>query len=162
MFGPLPSLPQAVTALADTSGLRLVSPAGMMTCHQADKIMNVRQEQLRAAKRRQRLREKRSGQALYQIKLPVAFCERLKFGMRRPDFVVRLCAFLEHEIIPIDAYPNLAALCWNRDTEFLTREEAFKLYERNWRLVDSANMGETEAALVHALAEEFGQGLINA
>ena len=121
-----------------------------------------RREQLRAAKRRQRLRDGQAGQSLYQVKLPVALCERLKIGMTSPGFVRRLFAFLRHEVIRVDACPHLAMLCWNRDVRHMTREDAFKLYERNWRLLDTESLGEHEQLLIRELRDEFGQGLINA
>jgi len=104
--------------------------------------MESRHEQLRAAKRRQRHRDRAAGQALYQLKLPAELRDRLKAGMRSAAFVARLHAFLRHE--------------------YLTREEAFRLYERNWRLVEPARLDAREKALIDALAAEFGQGVINA
>lgn len=124
--------------------------------------METRQNQLRAAKRRQRIKERQAGQALYQVKLPVVFCERLKTGMKNASFVARFYAFLQHEIIRVDAYPNLAMLCWNRDLRYMAREDAFKLYERNWRLLDAKSLDEHESALIRELKDEFGRGLINA
>ena len=124
--------------------------------------MATRQEQLRAAKRRQRLKDGQRGQALYQIKLPIALRDRLKAGMRSAAFMARLHAFLRHEIIRINDYPNLALLCWNRKLEYIIREDAFALYERNWRLVDTANLSGAEQALIDALKAEFGRNLINA
>ena len=124
--------------------------------------MQTRQEQLRAAKRRQRSKDRKAGKGLYQVKLPIAFCDRLKAGMSDPDFVRRFCAFLQHEIIRVDDYPNLSLICWNRELEYMTREHAFKLYERNWRLVDDASLLDDERALIRQLTDEFGRGVINA
>ena len=133
-----------------------------MTCHQSKDPVETRQKQLRAAKRRQRLKDKEAGQALYQLKLPVAHCDRFKTAMQSAGFVSRFFAFLQHEVIRVDDCPNLAMLCWNRDLQYMTREDAFKLYERNWRLLDSNNLDERERSLIQELKDEFGQGLINA
>ena len=38
--------------------------------------------------------------------------------------------------VRIADYPNLELLCWNRRAPYVTRREAFALYERNWRFVD--------------------------
>jgi len=124
--------------------------------------MESRHEQLRAAKRRQRHRDRAAGQALYQLELPAELRDRLEAGMRSAAFVARLHAFLRHEVIRIADHPQLALLCWNVRDEYLTREEAFGLYERNWRLVEPARLDARERALIDELVAEFGQGVINA
>lgn len=90
------------------------------------------------------------------------FCDRLKAGMSDSGFVQRFCAFLQYEIIAVDDYPNLALLCWNRDLEYVTRKDAFKLYERNWRLIDDSALHDDERALIRQLTDEHGLGVINA
>ncbi len=124
--------------------------------------MTTRQEQLRAAKRSQRLKDGQAGLVLYQLKLPIALRERLKVAMRSAAFVARLHAFLRFEIIRVSDYPGLALLCWNRDLEYMTREDAFRLYERNWRHVDVAQLSKEERAFIDDLKREFGQSLMNA
>lgn len=121
-----------------------------------------RAQQVRAAKRRQRQRDRADGWKLYQVKLPTDLCERLKAGMREADFVHRLHAFLRQELLLVDDYPSLKLLCWNRRGPYITRPDAFALYERNWRFVDLASSPERERALIDQLAREFGAGLINA
>jgi hypothetical protein len=124
--------------------------------------MSTRQEQLREAKRRQREREREAGLGVYQVKLPRASLARLKAGMSDARFVTRLCEFLDRELVRVSDYPQLRLLCWSRTAEFLTREDAFALYERNWRHVDVARLTDDERALLDALAAELGNGLINA
>lgn len=121
-----------------------------------------RAEQVRAAKRRQRQRDRADGWKLYQVKLPADLCERLKAGMRETAFVDRLHALLRQELLQVDDYPSLKLLCWNRRTQYVTRRDAFALYERNWRLVDLPSTPDSERALIDDLAREFGNGLINA
>ena len=99
---------------------------------------------------------------MYQVKLPTRFCDRLKAGMGDSEFVQQFCAFLEHEIIKVDDYANLALLCWNRDLQYMTRKDAFLLYERNWRLIDDSTLHDDERARVRQLTDEHGQGVINA
>ncbi len=120
-----------------------------------------RAEQLRRAKRAQRERARASGLVHYQIALPRAEAERFKAAMRQADFTQRLKAFLEEAIIAVDDYNNLKTLCWNRRARFLGAEEAFRLYERNWRHVDRNNMAEAEKALIARLVERFGNGVLN-
>ncbi|MBB4196129.1 hypothetical protein GGE45_006288 [Rhizobium aethiopicum] len=38
--------------------------------------------------------------------------------------------------------------------------EAFALYERNWRFVDSGRLTEREAQLIHKLAAAHGKGVL--
>lgn len=120
-----------------------------------------RAEQLRRAKQAQRERARASGLVHYQIALPRAEAERLKAAMRQADFTRRLRAFLEETVIAVDDYANLKALCWNRQPRYLGAEEAFRLYERNWRHVERTNMSEAERALIARLAERFGNGVLN-
>ena len=79
--------------------------------------------------------------------------------MREPRFVDRLHAFLREELIPVDDYPGLQLLCWNRRAPYVTRREAFALYERNWRFVDARATPEHERTLIDVLARKFGHGL---
>jgi hypothetical protein len=120
-----------------------------------------RSEQLRHAKRAQRERARARGLVHYQIELPRAVAERLKAGVRQPGFARSLKAFLEETVIAVDNFPNLRALCWNRATRYLGAGEAFRLYERNWRLVDRNNMSDSECALIAHLTERFGNGVLN-
>jgi hypothetical protein len=119
-----------------------------------------RAEQLRRAKRAQRERARARGLVHYQIALPRAEAERLKAAMRQADFTRRLKVFLEETVIAVDDYDNLKALCWNRRQRFLGAEEAFRLYERNWRHIDRGNMTQAEQALIARLADRFGNGVL--
>lgn len=120
-----------------------------------------RAEQLRRAKQTQRARARARGLVHYQIALPRAEAERLKTAMRQAGFTQRLRAFLEETVIAVDDYDNLKTLCWNRRARFLGAEEAFRLYERNWRHVDRAILTEAERALIARLADAYGNGVLN-
>ena len=120
-----------------------------------------RAEQLRRAKRAQRERARASGLVHYQIALPRVDAERLKAGLRQADFAQKLKAFLQEAVIAVDDYANLKTLCWNRRERFIGAEAAFRLYERNWRHVDRANMTPAEHALIARLADQFGNGVLN-
>ena len=65
-------------------------------------------------------------------------------------------------MVRVADYPNLNLLCWSFEAHFVTRRNAFSLYERNWRWLDVAGAPEHERALIEELAREFGRGLINA
>lgn len=63
-------------------------------------------------------------------------------------------------IVPAE-FPQLQALLWNRDAvRPISAEEAFALYERNWRFVDQARLTEREKLLIRNLADEFGHGVL--
>lgn len=124
--------------------------------------MNTRREQLRAAKQKQRLKEREAGLGLYQIKLPIRFLGKLRTGMLNAGFVQKFYEFLDQEIIKIDEYPDLALLCWNRKAEYMTRREAFELYEANWRFLDESSLQTHERTLVSELTWDFGRGVLNA
>ena len=60
-----------------------------------------------------------------------------------------------------EGFENLAALCWNRHERYLDAAEAFRLYERNWRLVDDRRMQPAERALIKRLTTRYGNGVLN-
>ena len=61
-------------------------------------------------------------------------------------------------VIP-EQFPELARLAWNRDaTRPIPGEEAFALYERNWRHVDREHLVPHEAALIEQLKLAYGGG----
>jgi hypothetical protein len=120
-----------------------------------------RAEQLRIAKRSQRQRDRDAGLALCQIKLPRHTAQRLRHALATPGFDAELEQFLDQTIVETRRFPNLKLLCWNRAAPFLTERDAFGLYERNWRFVDSATMPEDERALIRRLAEKYGRGVLN-
>ena len=63
-------------------------------------------------------------------------------------------------IIPAE-FPELRALVWNRDVARpIPAEEAFHLYERNWRHVSTEALTPREAGLIRDLAKRFGSGIL--
>lgn len=124
--------------------------------------MDQRRNQLRQAKQRQRERDREAGLALYQTKLPLHLARRLKAGLNNPGFRELFNEFLEAELIDLADFPQLQQLCWNLKVEFLTRADAYAIYERNWRLIDEANLEPTELNLVQELVQELGKGMVNA
>ena len=121
-----------------------------------------RAEQLRAAKRAQRERERAQGLASCTLKLPRSDAVRLRAALARPGFIARLRDFIARQLIAVEDYDNLAALLWNRTERFVTAEEAFRLYERNWRYVDRRRMTAAERALIDRLTREYGNGVLHA
>ena len=120
-----------------------------------------RGEQLRLAKRAQRARERDAGMVVVPLKLAARDAERIRAAMARPEFTRRLRGLLDEALVEIAAYENLATLCWNRRDRYLPAEEAFRLYERNWRMVDQHRMKPAERALIERLAARYGNGVLN-
>lgn len=120
-----------------------------------------RREQLRRAKRAQRERERAAGMMVVPLKLPARDAERMRAALARPRFERELRRLLDDELIEIAAYENLKGLCWNRRERYIAAEEAFRLYERNWRFVDARRMKPAERALIERLAARFGNGVLN-
>lgn len=120
-----------------------------------------RREQVRLAKRAQRARERDAGLVTVPVKLPAPQAERLRAAMACSDFACRLRDLLDDALIDTAAYENLKVLCWNRRDRYLGAEEAFRLYERNWRLVDRRRMTGDERALIGRLAARYGNGVLN-
>lgn len=124
--------------------------------------MDQRRNQLRQAKQRQRERDRSAGLVLYQTKLPLHLARRLKAGLNNPGFRALFNEFLETELIELADYPQLKQLCWNLKIEFLTRADAFAMYERNWRLIDQAALEPTERHFIDELIQSVGKGMLNA
>lgn len=77
---------------------------------------------------------------------------------RRPYIGGTMSAIFETSIVPAD-FPELRLLAWNRDiTRPIPPEEAFALYERNWRFVDTAHLTADEKRLIRDLNKQFGAG----
>jgi len=59
-------------------------------------------------------------------------------------------------------YPQLQFIAWNRQKDdFIEEEEAFALYERNWRWVEEASLSINERMLIERLTQVFGHGVLN-
>jgi len=65
------------------------------------------------------------------------------------------------EMIDVDEYPELALLAWNRLVRQIRAEDAFALYENNWRFIDPEKFTQREADLLNRLKTEFGHGVLN-
>jgi transcriptional regulator with XRE-family HTH domain len=67
-----------------------------------------------------------------------------------------------HARIRIGDYPQLRQIAWQLDPGVvaLAPEEAFALYERNWRHVDHDAMGAAERALLDDLTATVGKGVL--
>lgn len=62
----------------------------------------------------------------------------------------------------IGEFPQLRLIAWNRNpNDEITCEEAFGLYERNWRFVDVNAMLPHERAVVDRLIREYGHGILH-
>lgn len=62
----------------------------------------------------------------------------------------------------IGQYPQLALIAWSRQRDdVVTAEEAFGLYEGNWRFVDQDLLEPAERDLIETLTNTYGNGLMN-
>jgi hypothetical protein len=121
-----------------------------------------RNEQLRAAKRAQRARERKAGLAAVQLRMPAEEAERLRVAAQAADFHEALDEFLGEMVVDMRRYPRLRELAWNRADRWVPAQEALALYERNWRFVEPGRLGKDEARLIDRLKDRFGGGVINA
>jgi hypothetical protein len=121
-----------------------------------------RREQLRHAKRAQRVRQRSANVVEVQLALPAGTAAKLAAARRAPGFVQQLDDALDRLVVRLADYPQLEDLAWNRIDEFIPATDAFKLYERNWRLLDPRMLEDRERALIERLKAELGSGEINA
>lgn len=120
-----------------------------------------RAEQLRYAKRAQRERERARGLVHVQLTLPAATAERLAVASRSLDFAGDLERLLDDAVVRIADYPALSDIAWNLAVPYLPARDAFGLYERNWRFVETERLDPREKALIARLAVRFGRGIIH-
>ena len=116
---------------------------------------------MRHAKRAQRGRDRQAGLVLCQVKLKKSLAEKLRRALAIRGFDAELGEFLEEAVVDMRDYPNLQLLCWNRVDRFITDSDAFALYERNWRFVDTRNLGDRERRLIERLTAKYGHGVLN-
>lgn len=116
-----------------------------------------RAEQLRLAKRAQRVRDREAGQIEVRIKLPGDVAKRWSVAVRESGFIEALTRTLDSTVIDVARYPQLKLLCWNRRDDYLAAEDAWSLYERNWRFVEPTQLESEERALVESLSARFGR-----
>jgi hypothetical protein len=120
-----------------------------------------RTEQVRVAKRAQRQRDRDAGLALCQLKLPRKVAERLRQAVAIPGFDADLEKFLAEAVVEVRRFPNLKLIAWNRVDSYVTDRDAFGLYERNWKFVDTKNLTDAERGLIRRLTEKWGHGVMN-
>lgn len=120
-----------------------------------------RAEQLRKAKRAQRERERKAGLTTVELLLPTELAQQLRMAANAPRFMEELERFLRSQVLDIEEWPVLRDLAWNRKGRWIPAQEAFALYERNWRFVETDSISPAEARLVDRLAEQFGNGVLN-
>ena len=57
-------------------------------------------------------------------------------------------------------YQQLRQLAWHRQAETLTEQEAFALYERNWRHIDQSSLDHSERDFIARLVKRWGNGAL--
>lgn len=68
---------------------------------------------------------------------------------------------LEIPMIEVKRYPNLRFLTWQLHQDLIREDDAFSVYEREWRHVDADNLTAEEQALIDHLAARYGNGVLN-
>jgi len=121
-----------------------------------------RAEQLRAAKRAQRARERGAGIAAVELRLTRDEAKRLRIASTARDFKKNLADFLGEMVLDIAKWPRLRELAWNRAGRWIAAEDALALYERNWRFVEPERLPADEAGLIERLKIRHGSGVLNA
>jgi hypothetical protein len=86
-------------------------------------------------------------------------------GIPRPRCLVgpQEHARLDDEMkVRLADYPQLQLIAWNRRSQVeIDGQEAFALYEANWRFVDPQTLVPQERDLIRELMSAFGLGLLN-
>lgn len=64
-------------------------------------------------------------------------------------------------MIRLSDYPELKLIAWHVNVPEVEEEEAFALYERNWKWVDQDRLTDAERDLIDSLARRYGKGVLN-
>lgn len=64
-------------------------------------------------------------------------------------------------MVNIQEYAELNLIAWSIHVTQITEQEAFALYEANWRFVDAELLTEKEAGLILVLKDKYGNGVLN-
>lgn len=65
-------------------------------------------------------------------------------------------------MITLNQYPQLQLIAWHLTTMASVEEEdAFALYEHNWRFIDQEQLIDREKKLIEYLKHNYGGGLLN-
>ena len=100
-----------------------------------------------------------SGLSQVRLRLPVSLAMQLKFAAQQPAFTAALSAFLDSTLVDVAHYPQLKLLCSNRRSPWLSAEDAWSLYERNWRFIECGQLETAERELIDRLIARFGAGV---
>ncbi len=64
-------------------------------------------------------------------------------------------------MINIKDYPELNLISWSTHVKQITEEEAFGIYENNWRFVEVEKLTKKEASFIEHLKNKYGNGFLN-
>jgi hypothetical protein len=68
----------------------------------------------------------------------------------------------ETHTLVIGDYPQLKLIAWNRrEDDRIAEEEAFALYEANWRFIDEGTLDAHERAFIDYLTRQYGKGVLH-
>jgi hypothetical protein len=87
--------------------------------------------------------------------------EQLRAAAATAGFKKALAEFLDGVVLDIRMWPKLRELAWNRADRWIPAEDAFALYERNWRFVEPTGLTQAEANLIDHLKNRYGGGMLN-
>lgn len=100
-----------------------------------------------------------SGFSRARLRLPASLAMQLRFAAQQPAFTAALSEFLDSTLVDVARYPQLKLLCSNRRLPWLSAEDAWSLYERNWRFIECGQLETTERELIDRLTARFGAGV---
>ncbi len=65
-------------------------------------------------------------------------------------------------MIALNEYPQLKLIAWHLTAmSSVEEEEAFSLYEHNWRFIDQQQLTDRERQLIEYLKQNYGRGFLN-
>ena len=94
-----------------------------------------------------------------RLRLPASLAMQLRFAAQQPAFTAALSEFLDSTLVDVARYPQLKLLCSNRRLPWFSAEDAWSLYERNWRFIECGQLETTERELIDRLTARFGAGV---
>lgn len=93
-----------------------------------------------------------------RLRLPTSLATGLKLAAQHHEFTTALSNFLDSALVEVARYPQLKILCWGRRSSWISTQDAWSLYERNWRFVETEAIEPGERELMDRLTVLHGAG----
>lgn len=61
-------------------------------------------------------------------------------------------------MIRVNDFEQLKAILWDFHRDFISRENAFAMYEQRWAFIEEPSLKKDEIRLINSLIKQYGKG----